>query len=48
VRGPFLLLVELVALAENLGLEVILGALLAGAVLTLVDRDQMMTIRFSA
>jgi Kef-type K+ transport system membrane component KefB len=43
VRGAFLLLIALVALAERLGLEVILGAFLAGAVLTLVDRDQMMT-----
>jgi Kef-type K+ transport system membrane component KefB len=43
VRGAFLLLIAFVALAERLGLEVILGAFLAGAVLTLVDRDQMMT-----
>ncbi len=43
VRGAFVLLIGLVALAERLGLEVILGAFLAGAVLTLVDRDQMMT-----
>jgi Kef-type K+ transport system membrane component KefB len=43
VRGAFLLLIALVALAERLGLEVILGAFLAGAVLTLVDRDEMMT-----
>jgi Kef-type K+ transport system membrane component KefB len=43
VRGAFLLLIALVALAERLGLEVILGAFLAGAVLTLIDRDQMMT-----
>jgi Kef-type K+ transport system membrane component KefB len=43
VRGAFLLLIGFVALAESLGLEVILGAFLAGAVLTLVDRDQMMT-----
>jgi Kef-type K+ transport system membrane component KefB len=43
VRGAFLLLIALVALAERLGLEVILGAFLAGAVLTLVDRDRMMT-----
>jgi Kef-type K+ transport system membrane component KefB len=32
-----------VALAERLGLAVILGAFLAGAVLSLVDRDRMMT-----
>jgi Kef-type K+ transport system membrane component KefB len=43
VRGAFLLLVGFVALAERLGLEVILGAFMAGAVLTLVDRDRMMT-----
>ena len=43
VRGAFLLLVAFVALAETLGLEVILGAFLAGAVLSLVDRDRMMT-----
>jgi Kef-type K+ transport system membrane component KefB len=43
VRGAFLLLVVFVALAESLGLEVILGAFLAGAVLSLVDRDRMMT-----
>ena len=35
--------VAFVALAESLGLEVILGAFMAGAVLTLVDRDRMMT-----
>src|SRR5919106_1738929 len=43
VRGAFLLLIAFVALAESLGLEVILGAFLAGAVLTLVDRDRAMT-----
>jgi len=43
VRGAFALLVGLTALATNLGLELILGAFLAGAVLKLVDRDQMMT-----
>jgi Kef-type K+ transport system membrane component KefB len=43
VRGAFLLLVGFVALAERLGLEVILGAFMAGAILTLVDRDRMMT-----
>jgi Kef-type K+ transport system membrane component KefB len=43
VRGAFLLLVGFVALAESLGLEVILGAFLAGGVLSLVDRDRMMT-----
>ena len=43
VRGGFLLLVGFSALAVGLGLEVILGAFLAGAVLTLVDRDRRMT-----
>ena len=43
VRGAFLLLVGFVALAESLGLEVILGAFLAGALLSLVDRDRAMT-----
>lgn len=43
VRGAFLLLIAFVALAESLGLEVILGAFMAGAILTLVDRDQAMT-----
>jgi Kef-type K+ transport system membrane component KefB len=43
VRGAFVLLVAFVALAEGLGLEVILGAFLAGAVLALVDRDRAMT-----
>jgi Kef-type K+ transport system membrane component KefB len=43
VRGAFLLLAGFVALAESLGLEVILGAFLAGALLSLVDRDRMMT-----
>jgi Kef-type K+ transport system membrane component KefB len=43
VRGAFLLLIAFVALAERLGLEVILGAFMAGAILSLVDRDRMMT-----
>lgn len=43
VRGAFLLLAAFVALAENLGLEVILGAFAAGAILSLVDRDALMT-----
>jgi Kef-type K+ transport system membrane component KefB len=43
VRGAFLLLIGFVALATELGLEVILGAFLAGAIVTLVDRDEMMT-----
>ena len=43
VRGAVVLMIGLVALATNLGLEVILGAFIAGAILTLVDRDEMMT-----
>ena len=43
IRGAFVLLIGLVALATNLGLEVILGAFIAGAILTLIDRDEMMT-----
>ena len=43
VRGAFVLLVVCAALAEKLGLEVILGAFLAGAVVAVVDRDRAMT-----
>jgi Kef-type K+ transport system membrane component KefB len=43
VRGAFILLVAFVALAQALGLEVILGAFLAGVMLRLVDQDTMMT-----
>jgi Kef-type K+ transport system membrane component KefB len=43
VRGAFLLLIALVALAGRLGLEVILGAFMAGMLLSLVDRDRSMT-----
>jgi Kef-type K+ transport system membrane component KefB len=43
IRGAFVLLALFVVLAETLGLEAILGAFMAGAVLKLVDRDQMMT-----
>lgn len=43
VRGAFLLLVGLAATAQLFGLEVILGAFFAGAVLKLIDRDEMMT-----
>ncbi len=39
VRIAVLILVAFVALAEHLGLEAILGAFLAGAILNLVDRD---------
>lgn len=43
IRGAFLLMVGLVALATQLGLEVILGAFLAGAIVSVIDRDQAMT-----
>ena len=43
VRGAFLLLAVFVVLASRLGLEAILGAFLAGAILKLVDRDEAMT-----
>lgn len=43
IRGSFLLLALFVVLAERLGLEAILGAFLAGAILKLVDRDQTLT-----
>jgi Kef-type K+ transport system membrane component KefB len=43
VRGAMVLMIGLVALATQLGLEVILGAFIAGAIVTLIDRDQMMT-----
>jgi Kef-type K+ transport system membrane component KefB len=43
VRGAFVLVVGLVAVAQSLGLEVILGAFAAGAILSLVDRDRAMT-----
>jgi Kef-type K+ transport system membrane component KefB len=43
IRGAFLLLTVFVVLAERLGLEAILGAFLAGAIVKLVDRDQTMT-----
>ena len=43
VRGAFVLLIGLTALATELGLEVILAAFLAGAIVTLVDMDREMT-----
>jgi len=42
VRGAFLLMIAFAALAQGLGLEVILGAFAAGAILKLTDRDQEM------
>jgi Kef-type K+ transport system membrane component KefB len=43
VRAAFVLLVAFVALAQGLGLEVILGSFAAGAIITLIDRDREMT-----
>ena len=43
VRGAFVLLAVFVVLAAKFGLEAILGAFLAGAILKLVDRDEAMT-----
>lgn len=42
VRGAFLLMIAFAALAQSLGLEVILGAFAAGAILKLTDRDEAM------
>jgi Kef-type K+ transport system membrane component KefB len=42
IRGAFVLLVAFAALAEGLGLEVILGAFAAGAIIKLADPDEMM------
>ena len=43
VRAAIVLFVGFGALAEALGLEVILGAFIAGAIISLTDRDQVMT-----
>src|SRR5205085_8330913 len=43
VRGAIVLLIGFAALARKFGLEAILGAFAAGAVLTLVDQDREMT-----
>ena len=43
VRASFVLLIGLVALATELGLEVILGAFIAGAIISLVDHDRAVT-----
>ena len=48
VRGAFVLLAVFAALTESLGLEVILGAFIAGTILTLVDRDVMTHPQFRA
>lgn len=42
VRGAIVLVVGFSAIAASLGLEAILGAFAAGAVLSLVDRDEVM------
>jgi len=43
VRASLVLLVGFGAVADSLGLEVILGAFVAGAIVSLVDRDKAMT-----
>jgi Kef-type K+ transport system membrane component KefB len=43
VRGAIVLLVGFAAVAAEVGLEVILGTFIAGAVLTLADPDEVMT-----
>src|SRR5947209_7425474 len=43
VRAAFVLLIGFTALAEQVGLETILGAFAAGALLSLIDRDEAMT-----
>jgi Kef-type K+ transport system membrane component KefB len=43
VRAAFVILIGFVALAGKLGLEVILGAFIAGAVVSLIDQDREMT-----
>jgi Kef-type K+ transport system membrane component KefB len=43
VRASLVLFVGFAAVAEALGLEVILGAFIAGAIVSLADRDQAMT-----
>jgi Kef-type K+ transport system membrane component KefB len=43
VRAALLLFVAFAAIAVELGLEVILGTFIAGAIISLVDRDEVMT-----
>jgi Kef-type K+ transport system membrane component KefB len=43
VRGTVLLLLALAALAGRLGIELLLACFMAGVVLTVIDRDQMMS-----
>jgi Kef-type K+ transport system membrane component KefB len=43
VRAALVLFIGFAAVAEELGLEVILGAFVAGAIISLLDRDEVMT-----
>ena len=43
VRAAVVLFVGFAAAAEGLGLEVILGTFIAGAIISLLDRDEVMT-----
>jgi Kef-type K+ transport system membrane component KefB len=43
VRAAFVLLIGFTALADQVGLETILGAFAAGALVSLIDRDETMT-----
>jgi Kef-type K+ transport system membrane component KefB len=43
VRGAVVLLIAFAAIAQSLGLETILGAFIAGSILSLVDQDEVMT-----
>ena len=43
VRAAFVLLIGFTALADSVGLETILGAFAAGALLSIIDRDEAMT-----
>lgn len=43
VRGAFVLMAAFVALSSTLGVEAILGAFAAGAILAIIDRDAMHT-----
>jgi Kef-type K+ transport system membrane component KefB len=43
VRAAFVLLIGFTALADQVGLETILGAFAAGALLSMIDRDKAMT-----
>ena len=43
VRAAFVLLIGFTALAKQVGLETILGAFVAGALVSLIDRDEAMT-----